>query len=296
MSCHPKKIAETIVYNMEHYLLMLKSFRRLNKAVSLLVLGFTLFNISYFVLANENESLPEDKSFEQIKELPQINYKNLKNGKGSVVYVNKKQSVWFITGVGCYTAEQRASILAERLKNLVEAGTDPQTIIPKKEGDNMVVRAGSNLLFTADAESAKLFGTSRYSLAYTWANDTREALGAHRLVKDYSAAIEKENQPQTNKNQVGLASWYGGRFHGRRAADGSRFNKYEFTAAHKSLPFGSLVKVTNLRNKKACVVKITDRGPYAKGRIIDLSMAAASELGMVRSGVSKVKLETIGKY
>ena len=95
---------------------------------------------------------------------------------------------------------------------------------------------------------------------------------------------------------TGTASWYGPAFHGKRAADGSRFNTDEYTAAHKTYPFGTLVKVTNLKNSKSCVVKITDRGPYAHGRIIDLSKKAAEDIGMLGSGVAKVKLEVVGQY
>ncbi|WP_041702085.1 septal ring lytic transglycosylase RlpA family protein [Prosthecochloris aestuarii] len=89
----------------------------------------------------------------------------------------------------------------------------------------------------------------------------------------------------------GKASYYADRFHGRLTANGERFNMHEMTAAHKSLPFGSMVRVTNLTNGKKVVVRINDRGPYIKGRIIDLSKGAAKEIGLIKKGVSKVKLE-----
>jgi rare lipoprotein A len=84
------------------------------------------------------------------------------------------------------------------------------------------------------------------------------------------------------------ASWYGPGFHGKRTASGERFNTHALTAAHKSLPFGSRVLVTNERTGKSVVVRINDRGPYAHGRVIDLSKAAAQAVGI--SGVGKVKL------
>lgn len=90
---------------------------------------------------------------------------------------------------------------------------------------------------------------------------------------------------------TGKASWYGGYFHGRKTANGETYNMYSLTAAHKSLPFGSVVKVTNLENQKIVFVRINDRGPYIQGRHIDLSLAAAQKLGMVGSGVVPVKLE-----
>jgi len=88
---------------------------------------------------------------------------------------------------------------------------------------------------------------------------------------------------------VGLASWYGGFFHGRRAADGSRFNMNAFTAAHKTLPFGTILDVRNPRTGKHIFVRITDRGPYIRGRMLDLSRAAAHALGMLGSGVDRVE-------
>lgn len=93
--------------------------------------------------------------------------------------------------------------------------------------------------------------------------------------------------------QQGKASYYGGRFHGRTTASGEVFNKNILTAAHPTLPFGTQVKVTNLHNDKSVVVRINDRGPYAKGRIIDLSEQAARQLKMIRAGVVKVKVKRL---
>ena len=91
--------------------------------------------------------------------------------------------------------------------------------------------------------------------------------------------------------QQGVASWYGPGFHGRRTASGERFNQHGFTAAHKKLPLGTHVVVTNLRNGKKVEVEINDRGPYVRGRILDLSRAAAMHLGMQKTGVTPVRLE-----
>jgi rare lipoprotein A len=91
----------------------------------------------------------------------------------------------------------------------------------------------------------------------------------------------------------GMASWYGSVLHGHLTASGRRFNMYELTAAHRTLPFGSKVKVTDLRNHRSVVVTITDRGVLYPERVIDLSWAAAKELNMVKMGVDPVKLELI---
>lgn len=88
----------------------------------------------------------------------------------------------------------------------------------------------------------------------------------------------------------GLASWYGGRFHGRRTASGERFNKDDYTAAHKSLPFGSLLRVVNSNTGEAIIVEVNDRGPFVKKRVVDLSQSAAKRLGV---SVTPVELEAL---
>lgn len=93
--------------------------------------------------------------------------------------------------------------------------------------------------------------------------------------------------------EVGYASWYGDPYHGRRAANGEIYDKYKLTAAHLTLPFGAEAKVTDLENNKSVVVRITDRGPFVKGRIIDLSLAAARKIQMVGPGTALVKLEVL---
>jgi len=93
--------------------------------------------------------------------------------------------------------------------------------------------------------------------------------------------------------QTGLASWYGPDFHGKETSSKEIYNMYDMTAAHKSLPFGTHVMVTNLENGKSVMVRINDRGPFVKGRIIDLSYSAARILDMVDQGVVKVRIEVV---
>jgi rare lipoprotein A len=93
--------------------------------------------------------------------------------------------------------------------------------------------------------------------------------------------------------QVGTASWYGDYFDGKQTASGEPFNMYDLTAAHPSLPLGTWVKVTNLRNRKVVVVRINDRGPVVPGRIIDLSYSAAQVLHFKDRGVQKVRLDVV---
>ncbi|WP_373819526.1 septal ring lytic transglycosylase RlpA family protein [Glaesserella sp.] len=94
-------------------------------------------------------------------------------------------------------------------------------------------------------------------------------------------------------SQTGIASYYGGKFHGRETASGEIYNQEAFTAAHKSLALGSYALVTNLRNNRKVIVQINDRGPFSKSRVIDLSKASAREIGMLNSGTARVRIEAI---
>lgn len=89
------------------------------------------------------------------------------------------------------------------------------------------------------------------------------------------------------------ASWYGPGFHGKKTANGEIYDQMSFTAAHKSFKFGTLLKITNPKNNKSVIVRINDRGPYIHGRDLDLSKAAALELGFVKKGVARIKVEQI---
>ena len=104
-------------------------------------------------------------------------------------------------------------------------------------------------------------------------------------------------RPSTEPHKVrfvetGVASWYGKPFHGRTTANGERYDMHKMTAAHKTLPFGAMVKVTDLETGRSVNVRINDRGPFAKGRIIDLSKKAAKQLGIYERGTARVRIET----
>jgi rare lipoprotein A len=105
--------------------------------------------------------------------------------------------------------------------------------------------------------------------------------------------VDEIMERTATKISTGVVSWYGDKFHGRKTASGERYDKHELTAAHKSLPFGTKVKVTNIRNGKSVVVEINDRGPYAKSRVLDLSQAAFSEIGHTNTGVMQVEYEIL---
>ena len=121
----------------------------------------------------------------------------------------------------------------------------------------------------------------------------------HDTIKSDTVSIQDEKlveeliESSARRISTGVVSWYGDKFHGRKTASGEKYDKHELTAAHKSLPFGTKVKVTNIRNGKSVVVEINDRGPYAKSRVLDLSQAAFSEIGHTNTGVMQVEYEII---
>jgi rare lipoprotein A len=110
-------------------------------------------------------------------------------------------------------------------------------------------------------------------------------------VMEAPLVAHKSDPVKPMKVWVGNASWYGSDFDGRKTANGERFSAESLTAAHPSLPFGSLVRVVNPRNGKFEVVRINDRGPYQEGREIDVSYRVARKIGLIHSGVSQVRLE-----
>lgn len=109
----------------------------------------------------------------------------------------------------------------------------------------------------------------------------------------YEGSSQDTISIKEGQTQIGIASWYGIDEHNNYAASGERFSKFAYTAAHKSLPMGTMVRVTNLENGRDVIVKINDRGPFVKGRIIDLSHAPAKAIDMVGKGTVKVKVEVM---
>ena len=122
------------------------------------------------------------------------------------------------------------------------------------------------------------------------AKQTEKVEGKNNLVKD-KVKVKTDARGETVVEQVGEASWYGNKFHGKKTASGEAYDKKGLTAAHPTLPMGTKAKVTNLETGKSVGVEINDRGPYSKGRDIDLSKEAAKEIGMKKDGTAPVKIE-----
>jgi rare lipoprotein A len=134
----------------------------------------------------------------------------------------------------------------------------------------------------------RLAGTILIALAAVSVADVARSAKAPTL-----PTVKSTSQPEIKKHwyQIGRASWYGGQFQGRETASGQNYNMTDLTCAHRSLPLGTLIRVTNLINHKSVVVRVTDRGPFLASRVVDLSYAAAHFLGF--DGTAKVRLDIL---
>lgn len=131
------------------------------------------------------------------------------------------------------------------------------------------------------------------SVAYINSGDTSASENETAKV-----VVSKDAEPSLSEitfEELGQmkASWYGPKFHGKRTANGESYNQMALTAAHKTLPFGTLLKITNLKNGRSAIVRINDRGPFIENRDLDLSKGTAATLGMLRKGVVRVKVERL---
>jgi rare lipoprotein A len=111
------------------------------------------------------------------------------------------------------------------------------------------------------------------------------------IVRETGPVRPDETEGRPVSTEVGLASWYGPPYHNRQAADGSVFDQNALTVAHRTLPMGTVVRVTNLATGETVLARVTDRGPFVPGRVLDLSLAAAKAIGVYRAGIAKVKIE-----
>jgi rare lipoprotein A len=124
--------------------------------------------------------------------------------------------------------------------------------------------------------------------------DVAAAPAAERVARPAAPKRHTVSSHGVGYSAVGLASWYGADFHGRRTADGERFDMHSLTAAHRTLPLHCTVRVTNLANHRSLLVRVNDRGPFAGNRLIDLSARSAQLLGFYDRGVAKVKVDYVG--
>lgn len=196
---------------------------------------------------------------------------------------------------------QRATAIATQINQLHWQGVDAGEISAEwnAEAEQYVISVGDDVLVEFDADTM---------LPDTTENPAQDVLQATNRIRRQLGEVEPlraiEGAPSSSRPQIavgpiqfafsGVASWYGPGFNGRRSASGEIFNQNALTAAHRTLPFGTLVRVTNMNNGTSVTVRINDRGPFGGGRVIDLSAAAARAIGMIQSGVAPVRVEVLG--
>ena len=157
-----------------------------------------------------------------------------------------------------------------------------------KSQRKFILATGLGLAVLSSPVMAKEAKASKAKVVHTTVKVSKTSVSGQVKKVSYSPVSAKAKFASS-----GVASYYGPGFHGRRTANGETFNMHAMTAAHRTLPFGTLIKVTNLSNGKSTIVRVNDRGPYVGNRVIDLSVAAAKEIGSSHSGTARVNLEVI---
>ena len=157
-----------------------------------------------------------------------------------------------------------------------------------KSQRKFILATGLGLAVLSSPVMAKEAKASKAKVVHTTVKVSKSSVSGQVKKVSYSPVGAKAKFAS-----AGVASYYGPGFHGRRTANGERFDMHAMTAAHRTLPFGTLVKVTNLSNGKSAIVRVNDRGPYVGKRVIDLSVAAAKQIGSTGSGTARVSLEVM---
>ncbi|WP_298613022.1 septal ring lytic transglycosylase RlpA family protein [uncultured Thermosynechococcus sp.] len=194
-------------------------------------------------------------------------------------------------------AAQQATLFTARLNQLHEQGFDANLVRVRWDAQQQHYRIYANQepLLTLNHQVMLPKGSPRND-----ENALRIANLIRRQLGNAPALTRVEGSPNTvvamgpiRMQLTGLASWYGPGFHGARTANGERFDQDALTAAHRTLPFGTRVRVTNLQNGRSVVVRINDRGPFTGGREIDLSRGAAAAIGLIGAGVGPVRIDVL---
>ncbi len=241
------------------------------------------------------------------------------NAEYASVSLNGKDLLTYKANVDNHTAEEKAEDLADKIKDLMNDDKfDANKLLPAKEGDVAVLKLDGSTVLKFDVsdtvDGARQNAGSALEQSLKLVNGIRVAMGAPVVPASFlktgempaaaaPAVAATTATPASSSGKIdalsafakaigskfsGHASWYGGKFHGRRTSDGSTFDQDGLTAAHRSLPFGTKLLVMNRKTGDSCVVQVNDRGPFVGDRIIDLSKGAAKRLNMLGSGVAVV--------
>lgn len=187
--------------------------------------------------------------------------------------------------VAAFPNQEQAERLIRQLRQLLEQPDfDATTLVPARTDDRWAIQAGDQEVVALESSLTQTFRRDGDLIAIDWANNLREVFGVSPLSLA-DAQRQLYGLEATDESLGGTASWYGPYFHKRLTANGERFDQFSLTAAHKTLPFGTFLEVTNARNGESVIVRINDRGPYVGRRSLDLSYQAAQCINSDEAGV-----------
>lgn len=240
----------------------------------------------------ENTVNPMARATAVAAKLNQLNRENLDGSQITVAYaVNNK-----VSSSNEETLQAQVNTVSNQ-KTAISAKVNPDRYIIKVNNEKLVEITNYTRLpdTTNNLAEDALQATNRMRRLMGNAPPLTEIPGRPTPQSQPGQVAFLNPEPTIKAILRGIASWYGPGFHGNRTANGERYNQNSLTAAHRSLPFGTKVRVTNLRNGLSVVVRINDRGPFIRGRIIDLSAAAARTIGLTSSGIARVTVEVLGE-
>ncbi len=229
---------------------------------------------------------------------------NPKSKSGNLVKLPSSTENSLANSLASADPVERATAVAALINQFNHDGLDAKEIVPAFESGSYVIKLGKQATLKFDR------GLVYSDTARNQEGDVLQAANLlRRLVGNASpvSAIATASSPSSSRSRVaarvasrpatefasGFASWYGPGFNGAMSASGETFNANALTAAHRNLPFGTQVKVTNMDNGRSVVVRINDRGPYAHNRVLDISEGAARVIGLINSGVAPIRMEVM---
>lgn len=214
---------------------------------------------------------------------------SLQDGDGTIDWMFGGELIWRFPNTVSSTSKEQLEAFVQKFDMLYAKGFDLEDLAVRSHNGKWTLFVGSVPLIAAERLHSRGSGMDPKTICCTWMSRIYEVIG-------------KDAAPLTDRFKIrgglsinGKVSWYGGKFIGRRCANGERFTETHLSAAAKSLPFGTLVRITVPVTKRSVVIRIADRFGEHKGRALDVSPAAAEILGIKRIGVANAKIEVIGK-
>lgn len=256
-----------------------------------LVCGVSLFGALWLAAGTSSEAAPPAAAVCHLREASRTPV--------AEIWLDERVIFRLRADLGEYELAERCRIVAARVNTMLRRGAGFDTIAPRRVGRQDVVAYGDQILVTVSRKAAEANRTSTAELARRWANHLREALGQPPLPSPAdaaggTAAWQGASGPPPEAGLYTMkASWYGWRFAGRRTASGEVFDPQDLTVAHRTLPFGTRLRLINPETGAQVVARVNDRGPFVAGRDLDVSLAIADRLDFVSEGVETLLVEVL---